>query len=529
MSAPTKLTSPPKLITSPLRKWGRTSGSKAKPKKSASAQGETPTSTPRFVDECSSEENNEGHDDEFPDLEVLRRTASFGGEGSSERGQFAGLVAPMNMCFTPAGDVIIADTGNHRLAVLSVEGELRELIGEGSLRHPRGVACDASAIYVSEPGANGRVQRMRLPEYLRRAGAETPRGAHLGTLEAQNEHEGPGGLTFPQGLCLGHSKLYVADCEDHRIVAYDAQTLRYDKSFGAFGDGEAELDFPYSMAVHEDEIFVADVGNHRVQVFSREGAFVRFIGAEGDAPGEFRNPRGVIVVNGLLVVLEAKRMQVLTVEGQPRQHIEIDGALDLWGICAQGDNVLVSDKGAHAVYVFKVQSEYVYLALRDGRLPSIVSTYSDADKPAETLAPPAPTPVTTGSPDASSQKSPFSSSPLSWIPRWRSRTKMEASPVSVSTQHSWEDDGLEGGNSPASLARRMANHPAVRSSFAPAPTRLGNPHPPPLRLSALSAEEINTSERSSSAGGRSADRKPRLADAARSYRGPYTPDAHFRV
>ena len=40
------------------------------------------------------------------------------------------------------------------------------------------------------------------------------------------------------------------------------------------------------------QVYVADVGNHRIQVFSEDGSFRRFIGSEGEAPGEFRNPRG---------------------------------------------------------------------------------------------------------------------------------------------------------------------------------------------------------------------------------------------
>ena len=219
------VSSPPKLITSPLRMWGRGGGGGKKvPKKLDMDLVTTPRvddgSTPRLGDESPGDESN---DEGFHDLEVIRHESSFGGEGASSRGEFAGLKAPMNMAITPAGDILVADTGNHRIAILSTSGQLRELLGEELLRHPRGVACDATAIYVSEPGANGRVQKMRLPDHLRSSGAATPRGAQLGELSAQNQDEGPAHLTFPQGLALGNHLLYVADCEDHRIVAYDSQ------------------------------------------------------------------------------------------------------------------------------------------------------------------------------------------------------------------------------------------------------------------------------------------------------------------
>ena len=270
LSAP----SPPKLLTSPLRKkWG---SSRRSPEKRA-PRDDQPT-TPRVEDgwlarrqDDDSDEGGKGEveDERFIELEVLRHEATFGGEGAASRGEFDGLKAPMCMCPTPAGDICVADTGNHRLAVLSTRGELRELLGEGELRHPRGVACDSAALYVSEPGAAGRVQKMRLPDHLRVAGAATPRGSRLGELSAQNENDGPAQLTFPQGVALGGDVLYVADCEDHRVVAYDKESLRYLRAFGLYGDGDGELDFPYSVAAHEDEIFIADVGNHRISVFAQ--------------------------------------------------------------------------------------------------------------------------------------------------------------------------------------------------------------------------------------------------------------------
>ena len=59
--------------------------------------------------------------------------------------------------------------------------------------------------------------------------------------------------------------------------------------------------------------------------------FRRAIGGEGDAPGRFKEPQGVAVWRGLLVVSEAGgwRVQVLTLEGVPLQILRFDGGSSL--------------------------------------------------------------------------------------------------------------------------------------------------------------------------------------------------------
>jgi hypothetical protein len=106
-----------------------------------------------------------------------------------------------------------------------------------------------------------------------------------------------GELTFPQGVCLADGELFVCDCEDHRVVVYDALTMKYKRHFGSYGEEEGDLSFPYSCAVVGKEVIVADVANHRLSCFSKtSGKFIRTIGGEGDAPGRFSSPRAIAVL-----------------------------------------------------------------------------------------------------------------------------------------------------------------------------------------------------------------------------------------
>lgn len=215
---------------------------------------------------------------------------------SSDGGEKLSLKGPSCVTALPDGELIIADTQHNRLVILTPEGQPRAFLhgGEGkeALRQPRGVACDHTALYVSEVGGS-RVRKLRLPEQFRVAGAATPRGSHLGGLALNSESGIEGQLTFPQGVALSRGELYVADCEDHRIAVYDAHSLTYLRSFGTYGEGLGQLSYPYSCSVVGEEVIVADVGNHRLSIFTRAGGFLRVIGRHGVGPGEFSSPRSV--------------------------------------------------------------------------------------------------------------------------------------------------------------------------------------------------------------------------------------------
>jgi hypothetical protein len=291
------------------------------------------------------------------------------GEGSTH--SFA-LSKPSTAIALPNGDLCVADTGSHRLLLVSVgathgsvQGAVSDDASGGALKQPRGLACDATALYVSEAGGS-RVRKMRLPEDLRKGGAATPRGAHIGGLRVLDDDGGctEARLSFPQGVTLSGGELFVCDCEDHRIVVYDALTLEYRRSFGGYGDDEGELSFPYSCTILADECVVADTANHRLSVFNKDtGLFLRCLGREGVGRAEFTNPRGVTYLrspdasgpNGrgrsVLVTCEKTRVQVLTLAGECLELLDVPHATDLWSVCNVGEHIVLVDKTANALHV----------------------------------------------------------------------------------------------------------------------------------------------------------------------------------
>ena len=148
-------------------------------------------------------------------------------------------------------------------------------------------------------------------------------------------------------------------------------------AFGTAGSGPDELSVATSLCVHGDHVFVADTDNHRIQVYKHtDGTHVRSIGRAGQAPdgsragwpyehderrssapGEFNRPVGVAIGHGRLIVSEddGKRIQVLTLEGEPLQILKSPEKDELGGLCVDGDRLWATGptKDPANVYLYK--------------------------------------------------------------------------------------------------------------------------------------------------------------------------------
>jgi DNA-binding beta-propeller fold protein YncE len=117
---------------------------------------------------------------------LLRRFGSRGrGDGR--------LWSPYGLCFMSGHrHVAVADFGNHRVSVFSVEGEFVRHVGVGELSYPKGVACSAfDEIVVADWGDRCVVVFSASGEMLHtmRGGAFTGVAMHGGTIFAQTYSE----------------------------------------------------------------------------------------------------------------------------------------------------------------------------------------------------------------------------------------------------------------------------------------------------------------------------------------------------
>ncbi len=158
------------------------------------------------------------------------------------------LNTPRSLAFAPDGTLYVADSMNHRILHLDLEGR--------TLQEWGGFADGASA------------------------------------------PADPGKFNEPWGVAVGpDGSVYVTDTWNHRVQKFTA-TGKFIKMWGYFGQGEAPEAFygPRGIAVDsQGHVFVADTGNKRIVVFDADGNSITEFGGAGFDPGLFDEPVGIAV------------------------------------------------------------------------------------------------------------------------------------------------------------------------------------------------------------------------------------------
>ncbi len=139
-----------------------------------------------------------------------------------------------------------------------------------------------------------------------------------------NYGNAPGQFTGPYDVTLTpQNHIFVTDVSNHRVQRFAPEgnnRYRYVALFGSQGSGKQNFNSPEGIAAWGDErVFVADKGNNRIQVFSQKGMkHCATFGKRGERPGQFNQPRDVVVGPDFLLVSDTgnKRIQALTFDGK---------------------------------------------------------------------------------------------------------------------------------------------------------------------------------------------------------------------
>jgi sugar lactone lactonase YvrE len=213
--------------------------------------------------------------------------AGTGGQGfSGDRGPAvsAELNWPMGVAVDAAGNIYIADTGNHRIRIIT-NGVIATAAGDGAegytgdnvsatstaLFYPQGVAVDsAGTFYIADEG-NNRVRKV---------------ANGVITTVAGNGEKGFGGdngpatmaeLYFPSGIAVdAFGSIYIGDSFNNRIRRITRGVITTIAGNGAAGYGgdngpatSAELYRPMGLALDsEGNLYIADPGNNVIRVLT---------------------------------------------------------------------------------------------------------------------------------------------------------------------------------------------------------------------------------------------------------------------
>ena len=197
--------------------------------------------------------------------------------GSIGQGQ---LSNPHDVDFDEHGRLLVADTGNDRIAIFAVDGIRGELIGEISgLDSPEGVAAAGGRIYLGNVGNND-VWSWQ----------DGKRLAKTGTYGS-----GPGQYIRPHDVDVdSEGNIYVSDPGNNRIKILD-KNLKEDRLIGGLA---YDFNEPKYFAFNSKNwLFVADEYNHQIKILEPNRHLVHTIGTgeRGMGPDRFSQPEGVEV------------------------------------------------------------------------------------------------------------------------------------------------------------------------------------------------------------------------------------------
>jgi tripartite motif-containing protein 71 len=218
------------------------------------------------------------------------------------------LPDPVATAFDADGNVYVLDQRRARIVVFSRQTGLpvRTIAsagsGAGRLLAPSALAITAGGTILVADTGNQRVARF------------TTAGTVLSDLPV---------IGTPRGIAVtpDGSRTYVSTASDNRIRAYDQNGTQL-AEFGGLGTKIGKLLSPAQLSLDgAGNVWVADRGNSRVQQFGPDGERLAAFGGRGTGPGQFLRPESVAVdCHGTVTVSDTdnNRVQQFTLAAPPQ-------------------------------------------------------------------------------------------------------------------------------------------------------------------------------------------------------------------
>jgi DNA-binding beta-propeller fold protein YncE len=188
------------------------------------------------------------------------------------------LSYPHDAEFDASGRLLVADTGNDRIAIYEIKGTQAKLAGElKGLSGPEGVAVMPDGRVLVTNTRTASLSVFRNGKLERTAGGPGTRDGEL-----RNPHDVE---------AASDGNVYIVDSANNRVQVFDA-TLKHRASFGT----EFGLNGPKYLSFDGDRIWLADEYNHRILLLDRSHKLLGVLGSgkRGHAADAFYQPEAVL-------------------------------------------------------------------------------------------------------------------------------------------------------------------------------------------------------------------------------------------
>ncbi|MCK6509627.1 hypothetical protein L6R29_06650 [Myxococcota bacterium] len=244
---------------------------------------------------------------------------------------------PAQIVSDSAGNLYLADTANHMIRKIDPQGNVTTFAGTGvpafkdgtalqaTFQHPEDLAFDSKGnLYIADTG-NHAIRMIDL-----QGNVKTIAGAGKSGFQ-----DGSGGQALffsPRGIAFDkNGTLFVADTGNHAIRKVDPQgqvSLIAGNGVAGFSDGTgkmAQFDEPTDLVIDSaNNLYVADSQNHRIRKVDDKGVVTTFAGAgladflDGKAQqARFKAPRGLLLDGaGNLYVADAFNHRIRKIDAQ---------------------------------------------------------------------------------------------------------------------------------------------------------------------------------------------------------------------
>jgi len=341
----------------------------------------------------------DGGNDRIRKIDRTGNVSTLAGNGitGSANGQktLAQFNFPQGIAVDSAGNVFVADSFNHLIRKIDKAGNVSTLAGAGTFgyadgqgraakfNYPEGIAVDNAGDIIVADTLNHRIRKID-----RTGNVSTLAGS--GITGSANGQKTLAQFNFPYDVAVdGAGNVYVADGHAYLIRKIDntgnVSTLAGDGTRG-YADGRAtSAKFSYLSKIAVDgagNVYVADAGNNRIRKIDSTGNVSTLAGSgtEGYADGygisaQFKWPNGVVVdgVGNVYVVDRGNNRIRKISHGQPSENITEIPKIRLGELIGtvggfEGADIIVNGKDTIGIkapigraLIVDANGQYVYL------------------------------------------------------------------------------------------------------------------------------------------------------------------------